>query len=116
MRRVFASFALLFVLGSFAAPAWATLAAPQQHACCLRKAHHCGTTTATVKSTATTEPCCGQCTVVTAQRPATTPRPLRIGPAHDPHPFLTEFLPAFNPLAETAPAAERAPPANPPGQ
>ena len=36
-----------------------------------------------------------------AQRPGEIPRPLRLGPAADPHPFLTEFLPAFDHKAST---------------
>ena len=115
MRRVLASLALVFVLGTFAAPAWASLAAPQ-HACCLRKAHHCGAPTSTITSLHSMNPCCGHCDTIAAQRPATTPRPLQIGPAHDPHPFFTEFLPAFETPQAVAPASGRAPPAVPAGQ
>src|SRR5205823_1831701 len=113
MRRVYASLALLFVLGTFAAPAWGTLAAPS-HACCLRKAHHCGAPQSTVKAIHNDSPCCQQCSTTAAQSPAALPRPLRLGAAHDPHPFLTEFLPAFDAQRPAVPADGRAPPA--PGQ
>ncbi len=112
MRRLFASLALLFVLGTFAAPAWATLVS-NPHACCLRKAHHCGAPTSTVKAVHADNPCCTQAITTAAQRPANTPRPLRLGPAADPHPFLTEFLPAFDTPQASAPAEGRAPPASP---
>ena len=121
MRRILASLVALLLLVSLCAPtAMASLAA-LSHSCCPPKPaqhHHCGTpATRDVAVRDAALNCCPHCaTTVAARPPAAAARLLRVGAPADPHPFLTEFAPAFAAAPDSPADQGRAPPTAPPAR
>jgi len=60
MRRTIASLLLIFAAAGTFAPAALALSAPQQHACCLRAAHHCHDTNSGASLDLRSTGCCNQ--------------------------------------------------------